>query len=287
MSERMYVIVLLLFLPAAGTLSAQDSTSTHLDTTAVDAATVLSPTSSENHERFMRRWRFVTGAALDFRATQDGTNLNFVAKSQPLSLTKEELQQFKPPRDFVAEDLYRRQMGTVPPLDFNPILQSGARLLRGALAPRKSPQTLTSLPSPLETDVLVHLWQSAPATGGQLYAGIDTTWRVTAKDLNNLLADMVTKGLLDRKKISPENQLGISTPLGVVSVELSGLNRKNQEYIYWPLVDRHEMITYLDAQLYLASSATPTAADGRSVSYQQSILQTLYRLSAAPSSGGE
>ncbi len=277
----LYVLVsipLLLTFPPA---SAQDSTFTRIDSTQNGVALLLSGLTPEERERFMRRWRFVTGALIDIRTGQTDTSVNFTLRSQPLALTREELEQIRPPRDFVGEELYRRQLGTVPPLDLNPLMQSGAQLLAKAISSRKRPGRITTTPSPLEADVLAMLWRNGPATQGDIYASLDTVWRITAQDLDHLLAQMVKKGLLDRKKISPENTFTILTPVGAMAIEKSSLNRKNVNYLYWPIIDRRKLITYLDAQLYLASSAAPVAGDGRAASYQRALLETLYRLSVS------
>lgn len=274
-------------LPETGTLdstsAAADTSSVGADSALVSAALLLSGVTAADHERFMAKWRIVTGAALEFRARQGTTDLDFIRQSRPYSLSKEELQQFAPPRDFVAEELYRRQTGTVPPLNLNPLFQGLPDLATKAVRAGRRPSRIPEIPSPIEADILVALWQNGPATRGDVYATLDTTWRLTAQDLDALLNEMVDKGLLARKKISPENTLSISTPLGVFSVEKSTLNRRNENYLYWPIVDRRKLMTYLDAQLYLASITPPATGNGRALAYHQTLLETLYRLSAAAS----
>jgi hypothetical protein len=280
-----FCAILVAFLVSTSSwVHAQDTTSAQIDTTVGSAAAILSPASPEYRERFMRKWRLITGALVDFRSALTDSDVSFVLRSRPpLALTREELAQFSPPRDFVADELYRRQLGTVPPLNLNPLLQGATRLLADALPSGKRPRRISTIPSPLEADILSVLWRDGTATRGDVYASLDTVWRITAEDLDRLLEEMVQKGLLARKKISPENALSITTPLGVVSIEMSNLNRKNVNYVYWPLVDRQKLITFLDAQLYLASSTSPLTGDGRALSYQRALLETLYRLSASPS----
>lgn len=106
--------------------------------------------------------------------------------------------------------------------------------------PRKH---LTFLPSDLEIEVLLKLWDEPLATDPELYVRLPSDLRITAEQFEKVLAQMVREGLVERKQVSPQNLFTILTPFGATQIEMSSLNRKNRVFQYQPLVNRKEILS--------------------------------------------
>jgi len=53
----------------------------------------------------------------------------------------------------------------------------------------------------------------------------------------------------------------------------------NKLYVYWPIVPKGRLITYVDSQRYLAlASAKNNSIKARKYSYQRYLAEKLYRL---------
>ncbi len=100
------------------------------------------------------------------------------------------------------------------------------------------------IPNETEIDVLNVLWLQTPLTSVEIYKTLNaqSPFYLASEDLQKVLTDMVKRGLLARKKISPSHEFKLS---GIFSIELSAKNRKNKLFLYWPLVEKKEMITHL------------------------------------------
>ncbi|NIR51151.1 hypothetical protein GWO43_21305 [candidate division KSB1 bacterium] len=121
-----------------------------------------------------------------------------------------------------------------------------------------------------------HLWTRMAATPSEVYAALDTSWRLTAEELNEVLEQMTHRGFLARQKVSPSNEFSL---FGIAQIEMSSKNRKNKVYVYWPVVQKNKLVTYLDAQRYLAySSARKHASNGVSNDYYTFFEEKLMRL---------
>ncbi len=102
---------------------------------------------------------------------------------------------------------------------------------------------LTFLPSDLEIEVLLKLWDEPLATDPELYIKLPSYLRITADQFGQILAQMVREGLVERKQVSPQNLFTILTPFGATQIEMSPLNRKNRVFKYRPLVNRKEILS--------------------------------------------
>ncbi|MDZ7345666.1 MAG: hypothetical protein ONA69_02625, partial [candidate division KSB1 bacterium] len=119
------------------------------------------------------------------------------------------------------------------------------------LQPQKNDQEnrvrLDFIPTRAELAVLQSLWEKPNRNDVEIYASLDSTVRITAEDLQGILAKLTAKGLLKRRLISPHNELTL--PFGA-AVEMSAQNRRNPLYRYEAGVDRQEVIRFLNAVLY-------------------------------------
>ncbi|MCH7676146.1 BlaI/MecI/CopY family transcriptional regulator [candidate division KSB1 bacterium] len=127
----------------------------------------------------------------------------------------------------------------------------------------------------MEIEVLKVLWVESAATSSEIYAQLDSTIRITSQDLQKILEQMADRGLLDRKKISPSHEF---TFFGIAKIELSSKNRKNKLYLYWPLLRKGKLITYLDAKRYLALSSSETTSTNGRPTLAKRLEEKLYRL---------
>ncbi len=108
---------------------------------------------------------------------------------------------------------------------------------------------LDFVPSDLELDVLRALWDEPMQTDLELYRALTPHWRITAEQLQKMLAKMADEGLVARKQISPQNLFAVLLPFGVFYIEESSLNRKNRVFMYRPTVRRKQVISVLMQKL--------------------------------------
>ncbi len=109
----------------------------------------------------------------------------------------------------------------------------------------RSVRHLNFVPSDLEIDVLTTLWEQPLQTDLELYRSVSSRWRLTAEQLQKMLAGMAEEGLVARKQISPQNLFTIFLPFRTVYVEESSLNRKNRVFLYKPTVKRKQIVSIL------------------------------------------
>lgn len=126
------------------------------------------------------------------------------------------------------------------------------------LKPRPGPPSLNFIPTREELSVLNSVWTKSEITDQQVYADLDTSVKLTAVDVNQVLKGLEAKGLLTLELISPRNELTILTPFGAMPVEMSPTNLRNRVYRYKSLVDRQHMMRYLQARLGQATDQNAT-----------------------------
>jgi hypothetical protein len=115
------------------------------------------------------------------------------------------------------------------------------------------------------------LYKKGKATQTDLYLALDPSIPMTAATLNRQLDFLVEKGLVTRKKISPENLFGIATPLGVIGIEMSRKNRLNPVYEYKSQVDREKLLAYLQSNEFLLHERLKKTAAKDSAAVQRLI----------------
>jgi predicted transcriptional regulator len=175
----------------------------------------------------------------------------------PLSLSKSQLNAIAPRVDQLEEKFRREQLGLPPMSPIGTLIGKGIKYLSEKFSGAPN-NPLAVIPSETEIAVMNVLWKKTAATSSEIYANLESTNNITAADLQQTLAVMADRGLLDRRQISPRHELTI---LGVFTIEESALNRKNREFIYHPRVARRTMLSFLDATVFshrLAANGSPS-----------------------------
>jgi hypothetical protein len=150
---------------------------------------------------------------------------------------------------FWMKDHLLRASGGYQQLRFN--IASIMELIHGKQEWEKSKHQFNKhIPSNLQLDVLNVLWKQKTSTQLEIYAGIDSTYVITAQKLDQQLERMVNLGLVERKIISPQHIFTIITPFKSFQIEGSSLNRKNRVYLYRSRLEKNQIIQLLLSRLY-------------------------------------
>jgi len=266
----------LLSLFAAGSVAAQTANDATVE--ALKAKDILTGKTASAQLFAVRKYSFIESTVNSFSWAHDDTSLTFQLQPKPnvsLYLTPEELHQITPVGpDPEGPEIRRRQSDTPLTMPLNQLLQGLAESLNKS-SKKLSDGTLP-LPTNLEIEVLKIVWGRTAATSSDIYSQLDTSWKITSEDLSLILEDMANRGFVDRQKISPSHEFSF---FGVAGIEMSSLNRKNQVFLYWAVVPKDKLITYLDAKRYLAySRASEAAANGEAHGYYKTLEEKLYRL---------
>ncbi len=147
------------------------------------------------------------------------------------------------PNDQIADLIQKRTEGS------NPMMLSTDKLF-GFPEGRQiesHPSQFNFMPSKVQVLSMAYLYEHREATQIDLYANIPVDEPITAEGMNQSLDQLVSKGLLTRQKVSPEQLFNFfGFPL-----EMSSKNRKNHIYKYTPSVDKQKIMAYLQSRLYL------------------------------------
>jgi len=245
-----------------------------------EAKDILTGQTPEQKLYIIRKFDFIrnaiTGTSTIIGSTDSDLSFEFESQQPVLYLTREQLHKIYPhgPDPF-GQELHRKLSDTPPTL---PLFTAYLFGVPDAVekAPKYTFIPRVSIPSDTEIDVLKVLWQQPGSSSSEIYAQLDTVTHATAEDLQKVLESMSNQGLLLRKKISPSNKFSL---FGIVSFELSSQNRRNKLYVYWPIVPKGKLITYIDSQRYLAlASSKSNSIKARKYSYQKYLAEKLYRL---------
>ncbi len=248
-----------------------------------NAKQLLSGTSPEEQEYAARKYQFIREALSRLVDTTANGSLSFeLATDQqklPFFLDAEGLQGLNPDGIFPHDDIPQAHNPDIPPtISLNKAIESMVELFKKGA--KKARYSKLPVPSDLEIDVLKVLWVENNATSSEIYAKLDTSSLIFAEELQHLLKNMVNRGFLDRKKISPSHELSL---FGLAKIELSAKNRKNKLYLYWPIVTKEGLQTYLDAKRYLAlidarEENNRLNKSSYEESYQKYLEKKLYRM---------
>lgn len=258
--------------------SASDTTSPKVES--VKARDVLTGNTPQEKIYTVRKKEFIDNATEDFTDTSF-SDLTFTFNSDkhlPLYLDKEGLKGLAPFKDSV-QDQIQRDTGIPQTVSLTDAIQSLVQSYQ-----KKQSQEVKDLTVPTDTeiDVLKILWVEESATASEIYAKLDSSASsIHSEELQDVLNQMVTKGFLDREKISPSHEFNL---FGFAQIELSSKNRKNKVYLYWPIVTKEKLFTYLDAQRYMAlvQSQSKNDIDLKNKKYESNyqiyLEKKLYRL---------
>jgi hypothetical protein len=243
---------------------------------------ILKGTTPEAKNFVLRKFNFINNTVSLISTITSDTNMSFQIRSNQrlsLFLTPKELREITPQgADPLGAELLRRYRDAPPVVPISPLFSQGLKsLIKKFSSPsRELLGPDFPIPKNIEIDVLKVLWVQSAATPSDIYAQIDTLWPVTSEDIHRILEDMANRGFVARKKISPTHAFNL---FGFAQIELSSLNRKNEIYLYWPLVPKEKLIAYLEAQRFLAfASSDKKGANGSKSIYQKTLEEKLYRL---------
>ncbi len=245
---------------------------------------ILSKNTAAEREFSLRKEQFITAAVNGLTDTTSQGSLFFkLAKERrlPFVLDSEGLQGLDPGPggDPIGDELRRRQADVSPTIPLNQAIESLVQSLRKT-DKKRSDENL-AIPTDMEIDILKVLWVEGGATASEIYSKLDTGTVIFAEELQDVLANMVDRGFLDRKQLSPANEFSL---FGIAKIELSSKNRKNKVYLYWPIVTREKLFTYLDAQRYMALVSAQNDQDydiknnPYASNYQKYLEKKLYRM---------
>lgn len=215
-----------------------------------NAKNVLTGNTEENKLYILRKYNFINNALINISDTSDSIMAFDLSSEQqlPLFLDSEGLKGLAPQSlDPIGDELRRRNSDIPPTIPLNDAIKNLVESFKKS--PKKLENRDLPIPTDMEIDILKVLWVEGSATPSEIYANLDTSALIFAEELQTVLESMVSRGFLDRKKISPSHEFNL---FGLAQIELSSKNRKNKVYIYWPIVTRERLFTYLDAKRYLA-----------------------------------
>jgi predicted transcriptional regulator len=239
----------------AGKLKDSLSTTPEPPGDTLDAGAILRGETPERREQWLRRRLFVENLLTQSAINLHDSSLVFrLQQHSSLRLSPSELHSLPPRVDYIEERFQREKLGLPPMSNLNNLLDASVKFLAETLGMAGAKQPFSVIPSEVEIDVMNALWKKREATTAEIYAELDSA-QITVTDLQQTLATMAERGLLDREQISPRHEF---TFFGVVAVEMSSLNRKNREYLYRPEITRQTMLTYLDATAFSHRLASPT-----------------------------
>jgi len=153
------------------------------------------------------------------------------------------------PLDQVRNEIEKRNLSGSQSLPVTDIAHSAGRSLTDFLSAKNDdkPIRLDFIPTKAEIHILSYLWETTTAADIDIYTAMDSSFHVSAEDLNRILEVLTEKRLLRRKLISPRNELTL--PFGG-AVEMSAQNRRNRMYEYTCHVTMEQVLCYLNAVLF-------------------------------------
>ncbi|MFQ5650934.1 MAG: hypothetical protein ACE5IY_13410 [bacterium] len=248
-----------------------------------NAKDVLTGNTAEKKLYFLRKIRFIDDATVSFTDSTTSDLAFEMDANQPLPffLDEDGLKALEPgagSQDWIGEELRRRQSDIPPTISLNDAIRNLVRTFKKK--PKRLEDRNLPIPTDTEIDILKILWVEKKATAGEIYVQLDTSQVIFAEELRAILARMVDRGFLDRKKISPSNEFSL---FGIAQIELSSKNRKNKQYLYWPIVTKEKLFTYMDAKRFLALAAQneqdyDLQSNNYTANYQKLLERKLYRL---------
>lgn len=179
--------------------------------------------------------------------------------------------------DKIDKDIYQRNLGHPKPVPLSDLLKAGADYLAKRLNRKEKKPRLKRIPTEAELRALKVVWDQGAATDEQIYAEMDSSVKITAQQLNAILANLADEGLVSRKIVSPRNEFTIGLPFKGISIEMSELNRKNRIFHYKPRISREEMLKFLNAVLYQIENGerSKTSRDSTQIRKLQKLVLTL------------
>ena len=170
------------------------------------------------------------------------------------------------PKDRIAERLRNENLGLSPMVNI-----SNALAALNKSRQKKALSKIDFIPSRVQLQALKVIWDNKSATLSDIYSEMDSSFLVTAELVEKELTALTEKNLISRKKVSPQNEFNL---FGIM-IEMDELNRLNPVYAYSPKISRDEMMTFLQARLYLAQEQKKTKDKNYSKELEDKIQQLL------------
>ena len=131
----------------------------------------------------------------------------------------------------------------------NPAMVSTEQLfpVREGRQTERHPPRFDFIPTRVQILSMAFLYANQKADQIEIYSDIPIDENISAEGLNRSLDELVKKGLLSRKKISPEQLFNLFG----IPLEMKSQNRKNEIYEYAPLVEQEKLMAFLQSRLFL------------------------------------
>lgn len=256
-----------LTLPISVLSQAKHTDDKNSDSTYFNAKDILIGNTPVEKEYMLRRQNFISNLISDF-VDSNSTNVEFrltfslhadnlrglaPSSTHPLGhllklLEPEEILRGLAPgsSDPLGHLLQPEEIPTMILIPINPIVRYAVNHLKKK--PRDLKDKNLPIPTDREIEILKFLWVEKAATSREIYAELDTSVTIFAEELYAVLENMVYRGFLGSKQVSSSNELDF---FGAAMIEMSSKNSKNKIYLYWPIVTREKLFTYLDAKRHL------------------------------------
>ncbi|KAA3612119.1 MAG: hypothetical protein DWQ05_19145 [Calditrichaeota bacterium] len=247
-----------------------------------DLAQYLSCSDSLSIQKFIRWHANLDTMIYNYHRDQNSLSFQLAVEKAgfDFNLSPQEKLSRQIDQDYAGSRLHRDQIDGPALLSLSGLTRMGVQALRKNKAGIKKASEVP-LPSALDIDILNLIWQKENITGGDIYAGLDSTNILTFIQLRRRLQKMEKIGFLRKKIISPQNPFTFMTPIGDFSFEMSRKNRRNREYAYNSRIDRQDLINYLNAQVYLMSD-TPKNTDQKDDEFEALHRLILRLISSSP-----
>jgi hypothetical protein len=225
------------------------------------AIDLLTGNTTEQKMYLVRKLDFVNATLTQITSSLDSSESVLYFQAKPplvtFSLTAEELHKISQGNiDPIGDALRRRFMDAPPTLPLFAVFFLGNhQRLQNAKLSQGLP-----IPTDVEIDILKVLWLNPGLSSIEVYAQLDTLGHITFGELQDIMNGMNQRGFLARKKISRANEFSV---FGIAEIELSPQNRRNRLYVYWPVVTKEKLITYLN------SKRQPSFASAQATRYEK------------------
>lgn len=275
--KKIVFFYLITFIPVTYSLAQSPGSEKESKDDKLTAREILSWQNPQKNLFAWRKFQFINRVVTILSASTTDTSLDFKIQSNPnlpLYLSREELQQITPlGPDPMGEQLRHRYIDTPLLASITPLISMGLDQFRKKA--KKSKRALIPgpnfpIPLDIEIDILKIVWKENLPTESDIYEQLDPSVSITAEDLRRILDEMVERGFLARRRISPSQTFSV---FGIFEIEEKSLNRKNRQYIYWPLVEKSALITYLEAKRFLASTLPEERGSNHSKSLVERTLE--------------
>lgn len=184
--------------------------------------------------------------------------------------------------DKTQREIDKRSLGHERPIPLTGVLEAASNYLAEKFKDKEEkPIRMTFIPSDQEIEILKIIWEKTTVTDQEIYTQLDSSIKLTAADVNNILKGLTAKGLLSSKIVSPRNEFTIGIPFSPQGIEMSAKNRRNRVYEYKSNIAPEEVVKYLHAVLYETEYKNGNSrGDSDSINISKSLQQKILKIIA-------